>query len=455
MDIQILLSRISREMLFWMAWIIIPLIMEILPAIGGFLILIKKNMYQKIIRCTHSHSEITLIIPVYNSSDSLRACLESVYQSDYPVGLLDVLLINNGSTDNSFEVFTQCQAEFKDLPMTWLNASQGKAKALNLALFNSHGKYIIHIDSDGKLHKDAIKNMADRFEQQPDTICLTGAILTDIEKIEKTEGFIFKLIRRCEFFEYCQSFLVGRNIESEFNNIYTLSGAFSAFRKSVILKSQMYNSSTVSEDTQVTFQMREKGRVRLCENAFFFVDPIENYNKLYTQRQRWQRGEIEVSHMFLKDNLNVAGFFSNFMVRVLLFDHTFAFPRLIWFFALIFLVFINYPISLVLGSAVIIYLLYFLSMLLFCLNVILYLSSVKDILKYYRSKWYTIFILPAFNFVVFWIRFAGIINSIRSEGSWKTTTLTEEWKKIKKAVNDDFHLPIRMVKALRRKVNNE
>lgn len=445
-------------MIFWMAWIIIPLIMEILPAIGGFFILLKKRLYKKVINTIHdkwSQPQITLIIPVFNSADSLRGCIESVYQSDYPTHMLDVLLINNGSTDNSYEVFMQCQAEFQDLPMTWLNASQGKAKALNLALFNSNGKYIIHIDSDGKLHKNAIRSMAERFEQEPNTICLTGVILTDMKEIEKTESFLFRLVRRCEFFEYCQSFLVGRNIESEFNNIYTLSGAFSAFRKSAILKSQLYNSSTVSEDTQVTFQMREKGRVRLCENAFFFVDPIESYNKLYTQRQRWQRGEIEVSHMFLEKDLNVAGFFSNFMVRVLLFDHTFAFPRLIWFFALIFLVFMNYPISLVLGSAVIIYFLYFISIMLFFLNVVIYLASVKEILKYYRSKWYIAVILPAFNFVIFWIRFTGIINSTKEVGKWKTSTLTEEWKKIKAAVNDDFHLPKRMVKALRRMVNNE
>ncbi len=231
--------------------------------------------------------------------------------------------------------------------MSWLNASQGKAKALNLALFNSNGKYIIHIDSDGKLHKDAIRNMAERFEQEPDTVCLTGSILTDMKEIEKTKGFLFKLVRRCEFFEYCQSFLVGRNIESEFNNIYTLSGAFSAFRKSVIMKSQMYNSTTVSEDTRSRFKCARKAGFVSARMRSIFVDPIESYNKLYTQRQRWQRGEIEVSHMFLKKDLNVAGFFKNFMVRVLLFDHTFAFPRLIWFFALIFLIFLNYPVSLV------------------------------------------------------------------------------------------------------------
>jgi len=458
MEIQILLSRIGREVIFWMAWIIIPLIMEIIPAFGGFFILIKKKLTVKPSRKENYYPEITLIIPVYNSADTLRSCLESVYNSNYPRKLMDVLLINNESKDNSYEVFTQCQAEFKEISMTWFNASQGKAKALNLALFNSHGKYIIHIDSDGILHRDALKNVVNRFETEPGTACLTGAVLTDYKQVERTESFIMKMIRRCEFFEYCQSFLAGRNFESETNSIYTLSGAFSAFRKSAILKSQMYNTATVSEDTQITFQMRnlQNQEIRLCENAFFFVDPIESYNKLYTQRQRWQRGEIEVSHMFLKGHLNVVrNFFSNFMLRVLMFDHTFAFPRMIWYFALIFLVFLNYPVSLVLGSVAIIYILYVFAALLYFINVEMYLAQVKDIKKYYGSKWYLIFILPVFNFIVFWIRFAGIINSTKEEGKWKTSTLTEEWKKIKVAINDDFDLPKRIVNAVRRKVNHE
>jgi putative glycosyltransferase (exosortase G-associated) len=441
-----------------MAWIIIPLIMEIIPAFGGFYILLKKRIKRNIVAIPSHLPEITLIIPVYNSATTLRACLEAVCLSSYPVQLIELLLVNNESSDDSFEVYTQCQAEFKDLPMIWMNANQGKSKALNMALFSSHGKYIIQIDSDGKLHPDALKNMVVRFEQNPQIHCLTGAILTDIQAIEATETFFMKLVRRCEFFEYCQSFLAGRNFESEINSIYTLSGAFSAFRKSAILKSQLYNTATVSEDTQVTFQMRHllKKGVHLCENAFFFVEPIESYNKLYTQRQRWQRGEIEVSHMFLQKQLTVfRAFTSNFMIRLLMFDHTFAFPRLIWYFALIFLIFLNYPMSLVLGSISIIYLLYAFSMFLFFLNVLMYLVKVKGIRSYYASKWYLVFILPFFNFLIFWIRFAGIINSIKGEGSWKTTTLTEEWKKIKVAVNRDFTLPIRIVEKLRRRINND
>lgn len=91
--------------------------------------------------------------------------------------------------------------------------------------------------------------------------------------------------------EYAQAFLAGRSYASEMNAVYTLSGAFSAFRKSAVLKSWMYNTDTICEDTHITFQMRyrQNERVEVCEDAIFFVDPIEDVNKLYTQRQRWQR----------------------------------------------------------------------------------------------------------------------------------------------------------------------
>ena len=117
-----------------------------------------------------------------------------------------------------------------------LNARQGKSKALNLALFNSRGKYIIHIDSDGKLVSSALKNMAEKFERNPNIHCLTGVVLTDPQQIEQTESFPMRLFRRCEFLEYCQAFLAGRNFESELDSIYTLSGAFQLSESRLSLK---------------------------------------------------------------------------------------------------------------------------------------------------------------------------------------------------------------------------
>ena len=73
--------------------------------------------------------------------------------------------------------------------MNWVNSKQGKSKALNLGLFNSFGKYVIHIDSDGVLQRDAIRNMVVKFERNADIDCMTGTIMTNPEMIDETKGF--------------------------------------------------------------------------------------------------------------------------------------------------------------------------------------------------------------------------------------------------------------------------
>jgi putative glycosyltransferase (exosortase G-associated) len=431
--------------------------MEIIPAFGGFLILVKKHFTVREEKTPLRYPEITLIIPVYNSESTLEECLASIQASDYPKELIHIMLVNNQSADNSFGVFCSCQLKYPELSMQWLKARQGKSKALNLALFNSQGKYIIHIDSDGKLNPKAIKNMVERFEAKPKIDCLTGVILTDPKMIEETKSFPMRLLRRCEFLEYCQAFLAGRNFESELNSIYTLSGAFSAFRKSTILKTQLYNTDTVCEDTHVTFQVRRhmKKNILLCENAFFFVDPIESLEKLYTQRQRWQTGELEVSHMFLQDGLKSKGFFSDFMVRQLTYDHTFAFPRMIWYFALICLMFLNYPLSLIAGSVVFLYLLYVFSAFLFYLNIISYLKGYRELRRYYVRKWYILPLMPFYNFLEFWIRFAAIINSIRSRNGWKASTMSEEKQRFTFVIQNDFRLVSKAILKMKSIVNND
>lgn len=448
-----ILIALSRTFVFWLTWIIIPFLVEIVPAIGGFLLLIKKRFsVSKNEKIVGRKPEITIIVPVYNSHVTLRGCIKSINDSTYPNELIDVLLVNNMSKDNSFEIFTECQNEYSDLSMQWLNARQGKSKALNMALFNAQGKYIIHIDSDGTLEKNALMNMVARFENNEHIHCMTGAILTNPDDIENTKNPFMRLFRKCEFCEYGQAFLAGRNYESELDSIFTLSGAFSAFRKSTILKTQLYNTDTVCEDTHVTFQIRKnlKQRVYLCENALFMVDPIDDLNKMYTQRQRWQRGELEVANMFLKDDMKVTkGVTSNFMVRLIIFDHTFAFPRMIWYFALICLLFMNYPMKIVAGSTAIIYLLYVVSAFLYYINILTYLSPFKDIRKYYAKKWYICILMPLYNFYVFWIRFAGIINSINSSGTWRTKNYTEEFESSEELVKEDFSFITNIIEKIK------
>lgn len=451
------IHNLMNSFLFWAAWIVIPVIMEIVPAIGSVIVLLKKMLFPLECEVPAIDPEISLIIPVYNSMDTLEECLRSIDKSDYPDSRIRIFLVNNQGQDDSFQVFCECQRKYPELRMQWLNAKQGKSKALNLALFNSEGKYIVHIDSDGLLEPSALKHMVYKFEHDQSIECMTGVILTDPKQVQGYPLFFPRMLRKLEFLEYAQAFLAGRNYASEHNGIYTLSGAFSAFRKSAVLKSQLYNTDTICEDTQITFQMKYlmNTRVSICENAIFFVDPIENMNKLYTQRQRWQRGSLEVSKLFLKDKMKARHMFSNVGVRTLLYDHTFAFPRMIWYLALFCLLFMNYSFKLIAFSTLFLIGLYVLMGFLYYISTVGFLKEFPKIRKYYIRQWYMVPFLPVFNLIVFFIRFAGVINSINTDSAWKTKNFSEELDSAKKTILNDFGRILHVIQKVRGYVNYE
>lgn len=445
-----------NSFIFWGGWILIPFLMEIIPALGSVILLVKRNKRRKVERAEIKvFPEISLIIPVYNSADTLFQCIESINNSTYPNNRIRIFLVNNKGQDNSFEVYADCQRKFPDLIMQWLNAEQGKSRALNLALYNSEGKYIINLDSDGVLEKNALVNMINKFESDTELNCMTGAILTMPELIMKYKHFFPRLLRNLEFMEYAQAFLAGRSYASEMNAVYTLSGAFSAFRKSAVLKSWMYNTDTICEDTHITFQMRYKQneRVEVCEDALFFVDPIEDVNKLYTQRQRWQRGSLEVAQMFMDKDFKVKNIFSNISVKTLMYDHTFAFPRLIWYLALICLMVMGYSGKVIVISTGIIFAMYTLIGYMYFATVLYFLNINKEVKKYYRNHWWCILFLPFFNFVVFFIRMAGIINSINTDSAWRTRNLTDERIAFTEVIKSDIQKPIRVIRKIKNVVN--
>lgn len=451
-----IIRKILNSVALWDAWLVIPLLMEFIPAMGNILVLARRQLryWLRIRKKPAVYPEISVIIPVYNSSQTLEDCLGAIYRSTYPTGQIRVFLVNNEGQDDSFQVYTRCQEQFPALNMQWLNASQGKSRALNLALYNSEGKYIINMDSDGMVEAHALQNLIEKFESEPDLNCITGAILTMPDRIQATPGFFLRLLRKLEFMEYVQSFLAGRSYASETNTIYTLSGAFSAFRKSAILKSRLYSTDTICEDTQLTAQMRYlfHERVEVCESAIFFTEPIEDMNKLYTQRQRWQRGSLEVAQLFSEDNLHPAEAFRDVNVRTLLYDHTFAFPRLIWYIALICLACMHYSTRGILASGAIIYGIYVLLGIFYFISAVIFLGVAPKLRSYYLRNWWVVPLLPLFNLMVFFIRMAGAVNSTETDSTWKTKNLTQEKESVLAVLRRELAGPAQAVKSLREKL---
>lgn len=420
----------SRELwgqfIFWGIWLVIPLLVDIITGVASGLIVLgaflrKKN--KAIVFLPH----VTLLVPVYKSIKTLEGCLQSIADQTYPMENMMVLLINNGPKDGSYDIFCSMQEKYPKLRMWWIDSTQGKSKALNKGLYMAEGKYIINIDSDGILDENAVMRVVEKFEGNQEIYAVTGVVLTDDRQIEQTQSKTLKLMQRCEFFEYAESFVVGRGFQSWGNTMFTLAGAFSCYRKDVVMRTQLYNSETLGEDTHMTSQIRGffKGKIALCEDAFFFVDPMDNWDKLYIQRQRWQRGALEVSSLFYKMK-NMHSTLRNVLQLTLLKDHTLVFPRFIWIFAMMYLVFLDYPLRLIIGANIIMYLVYVMNSLLYYFVSRLYLKEVKRTVCYMQKHFYIVLLLPIYRFLVFFMRVAGIINSAQKHAAWNARTLTEE-----------------------------
>ena len=99
---------ILNSFLFWGGWIIIPFIMEIVPALGSVFLLIRRNLRHKLHKKElEVYPEITLIIPVYNSADTLYGCIRSINDSTYPLIIKEkiTVLIYMHSVSRNFQNF--------------------------------------------------------------------------------------------------------------------------------------------------------------------------------------------------------------------------------------------------------------------------------------------------------------------------------------------------------------
>lgn len=428
------------QMGFWITWALIPIVVEIIPSLISAMRLLRQSKHLKQLEAPAKLPFISIIVPVYNSEATLFACLQSINDSTYPNRNMQIVLADNQSTDDSFGAYARAQNHF-NLNMQLMRTAQGKAKALNGAIYQCIGTYIINIDSDGVLEKHALMNMVLQFENDIDLAALTGTILTQRSQIKRTKSRWLRFLQKTEYFEYAQAFLSGRTIESNKNELFTMSGAFSAFRKSTLVDTFMYNTDTVGEDTDMTFQVRQrlKQKVMLCANAIFYIEPLASLEQLYKQRQRWMRGELEVSKEYMHQHATLGNFFNNFLVRRMMIDHTFVFPKMIWMFASVVLLFFRYS-PVVLGlSYVVIYLLYVFVSLVNYVSVERLLLRFPDELRFYRHIRWVVWSLPLYNFFVSWIRLVGVINSMSLPGVWNTSTFSAEARAAKHVVGKDTH----------------
>ena len=317
------------------------------------------------------------------------------------------------------------------------NGHAGKAHALNTGITESTGEIVVNVDSDVVLEQRCLRAIAEAFVRDPDMGAATGNIEIDWDMVEardnngalildeeglpsaKRLGFFERFLAKSAVPRVPRVIPSGPAAQGEINTMYTLAGACSAFRRADFLKAAFYSNRTVSEDTDMTWALHRAGvKIGFIPLARVFLEPVTHWDELYAQRVRWARGQLEVAA--INNDLIGQKEFGRLgrreLPKMLLIDHTLAFPRLVWTPLVLFFPLLGYSPTLIAIALLALYVFY---VVIEIVNMLAVFSIAEEDSKQRieRAAW-TVLGLPIYRFVVFHFRFSGFLVALTEEQQW-------------------------------------
>jgi hyaluronan synthase len=294
----------------------------------------------------------TVIVPAYNEGKQVWATLNSLAKSDYPSHKIQLLAIDDGSKDDTWDWMLKAKKELGDqLSIYQQPENKGKRHALYRGFNLSTGEVLVTVDSDSEVTKDTLRNLVSPFVVNEKC----GAVAGNIRVLNNEKKAMLPKMLDVSF---VLSFEFIRSAESSLESVLCTPGALAAYRKKAVFgcleewinQTFMGKASDIGEDRAMTNMILKQGyHVLFQRNAFAYTNVPEKYTGLYKMFIRWGRSNV-------RENIAMAKYvFTDFR------ESSKAGSRLL---------FINQVLKLVMSYPTILMMLFFISM-----DPILFLSS--------------------------------------------------------------------------------
>jgi len=223
--------------------------------------------------------KVSIVIPAYNEEKNIEKCIISIFNSSYPKNKLDIIVIDDGSTDNTPKIIKK----YKSIRVLKQN-HLGKVEALNLGALKSSHEFILTLDADTILDKKCIRELLKPFSDKS-----IGAT-TGNNKVRNHKS----LISAFQNIEYHFSNLIRNSFSKVFNNGIWFSGSLACYRKSALKKIDYFKKDTLAEDQDIALELKRAGYKTInTSTAFGYTIVPSKIKDLYKQRARWWIGTLQ------------------------------------------------------------------------------------------------------------------------------------------------------------------
>lgn len=221
---------------------------------------------------------VAIIVPCWNEVATLATTCHSLLALDYPKEKLQIILVNDGSTDATAEAMDHFTMHPQILTLHKENG--GKHTALNAGLAVTDAEFIGCLDADSSVEPDALREIIPCFLDAQ-----VGAV-TAAMSVHRPKSFI----QHMQHAEYIFGITMRHSLSS-INGLYVTPGPFSFYRHSIIKELGDFRYGHQTEDMEMALRIQKAGyKIENAVRARVYTKTPPTLVKLVKQRTRWTSG---------------------------------------------------------------------------------------------------------------------------------------------------------------------
>jgi len=263
-------------------------------------------MFYRPVRDRGHRPTVSIVVPAFNEEEGIAGTIASCLAVDYPRELVEVIVVNDGSTDATWERILEAGGRHPRFHAVDLGRNYGKRGAMAEGFRRSKGEVLLFVDSDSYLAPDAVAQIAQPFADPK-----VGAVVGHADVANDLETWLTKM----QQVRYYSAFRVIKATESLLSGTVTCaSGCCSAYRRSAVepviaeweFQRFLGRPATFGDDRALTNRVLKRHRVVYQETARSTTVVPATLRRFLRQQLRWKkswlRESLEICRYFWRKN---------------------------------------------------------------------------------------------------------------------------------------------------------